>query len=76
MGIIGGIGTTELLIVLVIVVIIGSAIVSKNILKSTESNDIKKLSSNIELLEKYKRMLDSGVITQAEFDEKKKGLLG
>ena len=30
---------------------------------------------NIELLKKYKDLLDSGVITQEEFDAKKKELL-
>lgn len=33
-------------------------------------------SSNADELKKFKELLDSGVITQAEFDEKKKQLLG
>ncbi len=33
-------------------------------------------SNTIELLQKYKDLLDSGTITQEEFDEKKKQLLG
>ena len=33
-------------------------------------------ASNADELKKYKDLLDSGVITQEEFDEKKKQLLG
>ena len=33
-------------------------------------------ASNADELKKYKDLLDSGAITQAEFDEKKKQLLG
>ena len=33
-------------------------------------------TSNADELKKYKDLLDSGVITQEEFDEKKKQLLG
>ena len=37
---------------------------------------IENIPSNADELKKYKDLLDSGVITQAEFDDKKKQLLG
>lgn len=45
---------------------------------STASTIIKQAvpQSNADELKKYKELLDSGVITQEEFDEKKKQLLG
>ncbi|MBO5652993.1 MAG: SHOCT domain-containing protein, partial [Clostridia bacterium] len=37
---------------------------------------IIQASSNAEELKKYKDLLDAGIITQEEFDAKKKQLLG
>ncbi len=37
--------------------------------------DIKNQSQNIELLEKYNELFKNGVITEEEFNEKKKELL-
>ena len=39
-------------------------------------NKINSLDNNIEVLEKYKELLDKGIITQEEFETKKKELLG
>lgn len=39
-------------------------------------NNISANSSNADELKKFKELLDSGIITQDEFDEKKKQLLG
>ena len=45
---------------------------------STKDNDISNNNniSDIEALEKYKELFDKGIITQEEFDAKKKQLLG
>ena len=53
----------------------------KNISAATESSVAKEAvvsckEPNIDDLKKYKELLDSGVITQEEFDAKKKQLLG
>ena len=46
--------------------------------ESIATTEIKQeiLPSNADELKKYKELLDSGIITQAEFDAKKKQLLG
>lgn len=44
--------------------------------KNSASNTIIQSSSNAEELKKYKDLLDSGIISQEEFDAKKKQLLG
>lgn len=44
--------------------------------KVTEKVTIEKTSSNADELKKFKDLLDSGIITQEEFDAKKKQLLG
>ena len=43
---------------------------------STKENTIVQQVSNADELKKYKDLLDSGIITQEEFDAKKKQLLG
>jgi F0F1-type ATP synthase beta subunit len=43
---------------------------------TTESTTIFTQASNAEELKKYKDLLDQGIITQEEFDAKKKQLLG
>lgn len=43
---------------------------------SVEEKKANPTSSNIEEIKKYKELLDMGIITQAEFDVKKKELLG
>ena len=50
--------------------------------KHKKANDLtntkqtqQKNSDNVDLLLKYKELLDKGVITQEEFDEKKTALL-
>ena len=45
-------------------------------LQKTEDRTVEVKSSNADELKKYKELLDDGVITQAEFDAKKKQLLG
>ncbi|MBO7170519.1 MAG: SHOCT domain-containing protein [Clostridia bacterium] len=44
--------------------------------KNNSSTTIIQASSNAEELKKYKDLLDAGIITQEEFDAKKKQLLG
>jgi len=44
--------------------------------QKTESKTVEVKSSNADELKKYKDLLDSGVITQEEFDAKKKQILG
>lgn len=45
--------------------------------KETKSETVvKQETSNADELKKYKDLLDSGVTTQEEFDQKKKQLLG
>jgi hypothetical protein len=39
-------------------------------------NNIQQTATNADELKKYKDLLDSGAITQEEFDAKKKELLG
>lgn len=41
-----------------------------------EKNKTQVDNSQVEEIKKYKELLDNGIITQAEFDEKKKQLLG
>ena len=43
---------------------------------AVEEKKANPASSNIEEIKKYKELLDMGIITQAEFDAKKKQLLG
>ncbi len=45
-------------------------------LQKTEDRTVEVKSSNADELKKYKELLDDGVITQDEFDAKKKQLLG
>ena len=42
----------------------------------TKSNTVAPASSPVEEIKKYKELLDMGIITQDEFDIKKKQLLG
>ena len=44
--------------------------------QKTEAKTVEVKTSNADELKKYKELLDSGVITQEEFDAKKKQLLG
>ncbi|MBQ2940785.1 MAG: SHOCT domain-containing protein [Clostridia bacterium] len=44
--------------------------------KQIVSSPVAESTSNADELKKYKELLDSGVITQEEFDAKKKQLLG
>lgn len=53
---------------------IKSVIIEKKKTAQTESD--KSNSGNAEELKKYKELLDSGIITQEEFDAKKKQILG
>ena len=48
----------------------------KDVIAKIQINSNSVSPSNAEELRKYKELLDSGVITQEEFDEKKKQLLG
>ena len=47
----------------------------ENAVKRT-TQPVKNTSSNADEIVKYKNLLDQGIITQAEFDAKKKQLLG
>ena len=44
--------------------------------QTNKSSNVNNLNSNADELKKYKELLDSGIITQEEFDQKKKQLLG
>ena len=44
-------------------------------LNKTQKPTVKSTMNSIALLKQYKELLDDGVITQEEFDEKKKGLI-
>lgn len=44
--------------------------------KKKESSPALMQTSNVDELKKYKELLDSGIISQEEFDQKKKQLLG
>lgn len=48
---------------------------NKQLQASASEAKQEKTNSNLDELLKYKKLLDAGVITQAEFDEKKKELL-
>lgn len=55
------------------------ATISKLLIERQQKNNITEMptqGSNAEELKKYKDLLDSGVISQEEFDAKKKQLLG
>ena len=43
--------------------------------KQTSTNDDTKMLHNMEMLRNYKKLLDDGILTQDEFDAKKKQLL-
>ena len=58
---------------------ISSLLVARQDIKkknTTEQTIISTPLSNAEELKKYKDLLDAGIITQEEFDAKKKQLLG
>jgi len=44
--------------------------------QGNDTRSVDKETAAAEVLLKFKELLDSGVITQAEFDEKKRQLLG
>ena len=77
------IGTTFLILLFILVVIIfvsfikrsNSVVPKKEIQPQQVINNVQE-TSNADELKKYKDLLDSGVITQEEFDQKKKQLLG
>lgn len=46
------------------------------VINTSESNNENPLSSNIEHIREFKKLLDEGILTQEEFDTKKKELLG
>ena len=48
---------------------------AENIKDTVKTNNISKSEENIELIKKYKELLEVGAITQEEFDVKKKELL-
>ena len=55
------------------------AVTNSNSYNNPVNNDLtqnKASSENFDHIIKYKELLDAGVITQEEFDEKKKELLG
>ena len=51
-------------------------VVSKLLMERQTSKPVSNEASSIEDLKKYKELLDTGVISQEEFDAKKKQLLG
>ena len=42
----------------------------------TKESDVKPVLSNVDEIRKYKNLLDEDIITQEDFDVKKKQLLG
>ena len=49
---------------------------SFNISKSSDAvENVRNQKTSVELLKEYKELLDSGIITQEEFDQKKSELL-
>lgn len=48
---------------------------SSNTTESNQSKEVLSESAKIDLLNRYKKMLDEGTLTQEEFDAKKKDLL-
>lgn len=70
--------TCGLLLLVVILSFIkrSSLIISKNVEQPQQVINNIQETSNADELKKYKDLLDSGVITQEEFDQKKKQLLG
>ena len=44
--------------------------------KKIEKTTVETKTSNVEEIKNYKELLDSGIITQEEFDQKKKQILG
>ena len=48
---------------------------AENTKDTVKTNSISKSEENIELIKKYKELLEAGAITQEEFDIKKKELL-
>ena len=51
-------------------------VVSKLLMERQTSKPVSNEASSVEVLKKYKELLDTGVISQEEFDAKKKQLLG
>ena len=51
-------------------------VVSKLLMERQTSKPVSNEASSVEDLKKYKELLDTGVISQEEFDAKKKQLLG
>lgn len=56
--------------------IISKLLVERQKVKESKDNSNIQNSSNADELKKFKELLDNGTITQNEFDEKKKQLLG
>lgn len=56
--------------------IISELLIERQDIRQEKKEVVKVSSSNADELKKYKELLDTGVITQEEFDAKKKQLLG
>ena len=56
--------------------VIGDLLINRQNIKETVAPVVTVNTSDAEELKKYKELLDMGVITQDEFDAKKKQLLG
>ena len=52
------------------------AFLEEKIINKSNTTQIVQTASNADELKKFKELLDSGIITQEEFDAKKKQLLG
>ena len=63
------------LVVMFAIVILGF-VKRSNLIIGTNQNTEPKIGSNADELQKFKQLLDSGAVTQEEFDAKKKRLLG
>lgn len=74
-----GIGSTEIIILIVMLIIVGVALQKKKVPQKEGSHiniNIKDTSSSVyDKLTTLKELLDKGVLTQEEFESEKKKLL-
>lgn len=72
------IGLPQLFLFIIIIVVIAVVITVKNNKKNNTSKKIDSQTSNVNIedLAKLKQLLDKGIISQEEFDNKKKQMLG
>ncbi len=54
---------------------VGASFTGSSVVAQPSTSETSNTSDNIQKIKKYKELLDSGIITQEEFDQKKKELL-